>query len=297
MSELTPAEQQFFLTGELPPELATPTPPSPLDHAALSNQPAAPAPAPENIQTPPTTTPEQQPTPPVDVAEVLRRSLQDTLARQAQLEAQLAHLQQKATQPQPEQPPDPNVDPLGAMMHQINQVNRSVAELQAQLNQQTQQNTQLNQLQQFQQQVHQLRDQFVKTAPDFNDAYNHLRNVRAGDLRNYGLPDDQIQQALLQDEIGLAQQAIRFGRNPAQVIYEMAKNHGYTTKTQAAPAAPPSAKLQHIQQQPSSIPPAVPNTADITVDGLKAASDSDLNKLVMDDASWSKIVGRDSYPL
>lgn len=290
---LTPEEQKFFETGELQPGMVPEPPPEPEPPA---QQAAAPEP-PASAQPP--AVPDQQHQPSSEATEILRRSLAEAQQRVGALEAYI----QQATQ-QPQQPstpaPDPTTDPLGAMMHQLEQVNKTVADLQAALTQQQTHQTQLTQFQQFQQRVGQLRDEFVKATPDFPDAYKHIRDARIADLRTFGLTDDKIQQALFQEEATLAEQAIRNGKNPAEVLYEMARRHGYAPKA-AAPATPtnPNDKLASIRQAQTASKqlPSTPNQEDLSVEGLKEASDSDLNKIVMDEKLWSRIVGSDQYPL
>lgn len=291
MAELTPDEIKFFETGELQPGMQAVSDPTPVVPAQLSPTPAVPEP-------PANPTP-VEPNLQNEAADILRQSLAEAQQRVGALEAniqQLKQVHQKVDTPAP----DPDVDPLGAMMHKLENVNKVVADLQSQLVQQQTQRDQLSNFQQFQQQVNVLRDQFVKTAPDFPDAYAHIRNVRISDLRAFGLTDQQIQQTVFQEEATLAQNAIKFGKNPAEVIYDMAKRHGYIAKAATTTtSANPDAKLASVQQAQAASKslPSTPNLEDITVDGLKGASDADLTKLVNDPKMWSKIVGSDQYPL
>lgn len=294
---LTPAEQQFFETGELTPEL-TPEPPNPLDLAALSKDGLPPEPIVEPLAAP-APPPEPQP---LDATEILRRSLAEAQVRSGQLEAELQRLQAPTPAPPPALP-DPNVDPLGNMMGQLEAVNKVVTELQKSLVEQQTQNQQLQQFQAFQQQVRVLKDQFAATTPDFDTAYQHLRNARIADLRAFGLPDPQIHQAIFREEAVLSEAAIRNGKNPAAEIYEMAKRHGYTLtpqqQQQARSTIAPDAKLASIQaaQKAALNLPKTTKPEEFTVEGLKELGDADLNKAVLDDKLWAKIVGGDSYPL
>ena len=306
-SELTPAEQKFFETGELQPGMqAILEPPAhdPVAAAALASAPApAPAPAvePPKLEAVPPAPGPQEPGTVADATEILRRSLMEAQARVGALE-QFIQQQSTAKPADPKiEAPNPDVDPLGSMMHQLGSLNKTVTELQAALTQQQTQQTQVSQFQQFQNHVRELKDEFVKSAPDFNDAFNHLRNGRIADLRALGMNDQQIKMTLFQEETSLAESSIRNGRNPAEVLYEMSKRHGYTPRVAGTPAAPaqPDAKLTAIQQAQAAARnlPSTPNVADITLDGLKNASDDDLNKMVLDPKVWSKITGTDQYPL
>lgn len=286
---LTPEEMKFFETGELQPGM-TPTESAietPEAKATAETDPAATTAAP----TPPVNT---------EIADLLRQQLAEAHQRVGALEANIEQLKQPPKQPEPAAP-DPTVDPLGAMMHQLESVNKQVAALQSALKQQQDQQTQLSNFQNFRNQVNSLRDEFVKTHSDFGDAYNHLRDGRIADLKAYGLTNDKIQQVIFQEEAALAESAIKLGRNPAEVVYEMAKRHGYTPKSTTASTTPAStdAKLNGIQQAQSAAKtlPSTPNVEEVSVASLKDASDDELNKIVQSDKLWAKITGADQHPI
>lgn len=72
--------------------------------------------------------------------------------------------------------------------------------------------------------------EFAKEAPDFQDAYKHVVTNRAKQLEAMGLEPQAVQEALVRDELWVYEHAYQTGRNPAQVVYEMAKNTGYGGK-------------------------------------------------------------------
>lgn len=287
MADLSPQEQAFFESGgdtsHLAPEQLTP-----IDTAGLSvgtpipEAPAAPAPL---------ATPEPQPQ--FDqTAELLRRSLDESRQTAANLQAQLEQLQKPQTPPPAI--PDPNTDPLGNMLHQLDQVNKNVADLQAKLLGQQQQNDQAQAFNNFKNQVLQLRDEFIKTTPDFQTAYEHLRSTRMADLRQMGVPEADIEKTVFQEEFNLSQRAIGQAKNPASEMYEMAKRHGYVKQGSTA------VKLDAVKAGQAASPPSLPKThvnEDISVDSLREASNDDLNKIVSDPNSWAKIAGKDHIPL
>ena len=304
---LSPEEQMFFETGDAshlqapPADAPAPAPaPSPLELAALSNEPPAPAPAPAPAATPapaPAATPAPAPVP-ADAIEILTSRLQETQRQLAELEAARA----KAAPPPPAEPPapDPAVDPLGALMHKLEALQKQVQTVSESYKQTTEQSQAQANFQAFQQQVVGLRDQFVKTTPDFPDAYNHIRNARAADLASFGFNQQQINETLLREEIALSEKAIREAKNPAAELYEMAKRHGYTPKSAPAPApaGPTAAEIARAQAAGRQVAAAPAVTeAELTAEGLRQASEADLNKLVMNDATWRKLTGADEYPL
>src|SRR5438046_1178912 len=117
MPDLTPEEEAFFATGELP--------------ASLAEQQNAPAP---EIVAPPADSPATPPAAPQnnEMADMLRQSLATEQQRYAEAKVRLDALEkqlQEKLAPKIEAP-DPNSDPLGNMMHQLQQVNANVLELQ-----------------------------------------------------------------------------------------------------------------------------------------------------------------------
>lgn len=295
MSDLTPAEAKFFETGELSPELAADvTPP-------VETPP---------VETPPVVTPPVVAAPPVaapgtDPYSTLQRQLIEAESRRAATEQQLTDLvtQLQALQQQgADVAPDPNTDPFGALQHQVATINASIQNLQAGLTAQNDQTVQVAQLQQFVGQVRSMRDEFLKTTPDFPAAYEHVRQIRANDLRDAGIPEHQLPAVLLQDEMTLAQAALVAGKNPAAAIYDMAKRHGYAAKPAAGlPATPPAnpvlaaaqARLAQAAagQAAAVAPPRGAAEVTYTLESLKDATDADINKVVQSDDLWHKVAG------
>lgn len=283
---LSDAEKSFFETGELPPELEA-------AHAAenpvVVEQQADPAP---KLEAPVDPVTQQN-----DSLELLRKSLQEEQRLRADLQAKLDAEQALKAKAAETPAPNPETDPLGAMMHQLNSVNKTVQDLQAKLLEQRHQQEQQQQLTEFQTSMRNLRDEFTKSTPDFQAAYDHLRNTRTEDMKALGIPQDQINQALLRDELIIAQNAIQQGKNPAEIMYQMSKRHGYSASSVKQAVQQSTTKLDTIQRGQQTSKPlsaAPPANDDISLETLKNASEADLNKLVLDDKSWNKISGNSS---
>ncbi len=277
MADLTPDEEAFFATGELPASLV---PAETLVAAPIIIDPPA-----EPVVPQPTN----------EVADMLRQSLATEQQRYSEAKARLdaleKQLQEKLT-PQVAAP-DPTTDPLGAMMHQLSQVNATVTDLQNKLTQEQQNNLLKQQFEQFTNSVREIKVAYEKTVPDFKDAYEHIRNIRMEDLRAIGVPEAEIPKVLLQDELNISQNAIQRGRNPAEEMYNMAKRYGYAAK---AVVLTPEQKLANITkgQAATKQPGRAASESELTLEGLKDAGDADLNKMVQDDKLWHKLVGNTS---
>ena len=293
MDGLTPEEIAFFETGDAS-TLGLSAPPAPEPAPALEVAPLVVAPAPVEAPTPAVPGPAATPD--------LAAQLAAESAARAQLQRAIDALNAKveaAIPPAPPPPaaPDPATDPLGALMYKVNGIETALAQIQQSSQQTAQMTEQQRGLLDFKNQMNTLKTEFVKTTPDFDEAYGHLRAQRAADLADVGVPQDQIAMALMQDEIAVAQNAVRQGKNPAQVIYGMAKRYGYTPKA-AAPAAPtPQEKVAQLAagQQAAAAPQrGAPVAEQLTLSSLKDASDADLTRVASDDKAWRSIMGGQS---
>jgi len=276
---LTADELKFFQTGELPPELI---PPPAVEPAAVE---------PPVAEPPPATTPATAPT--LDYQHALTAANQ----RYAAVEQQLATLTQQLSNLN-QQPaavePDPATDPVGAITHKLNALQAELGAIKQQSLQTTQQQT----FAAFVDNIKSLRTEFATTTPDFDDAYKHLRTIRTDDLRSLGISETDIPQALLSEEISLAQSALKQGQNPAKLIYDLAKRHGFAAKPTPVSTTPPTpqtpeAKVAALKAGAEAAKTAPRAAADpnLTLDSLRDAGNDDLDKLVSDDDQWYKLVG------
>jgi hypothetical protein len=279
-TELSPEEQAFFETGgaQLPPG----------EVAASQDEPE-----PEVVEAAPVVEeaqPAAQQSPLIDAS-----GLESLLVTRLQeMEQRIAELAAPKPSPKEEVVPDAETDPIGHMMYQLSKVNSQVAELQTKLTQEQQNANLKREFEQFTTHVRAIRDEFTKTTPDFPAAYEYIRNLRSADLVAMGTPRTEVQRALLQDELRLAQSALQHNKNPAAEMYEMAKRYGYKATAAAKPAETPDQKVTRLSngQFASKAPArAAAPTADLTLEGLSEASNADLNNIVQDPNAWAKIVG------
>ena len=295
--QLTPEEDRFFTTGELPASLTPPPAPKPEPVAAPAPTPAAPPPAPTAPEAPPRDekgrfAPRTEPD--ADIARVIAAEA----ARAAQAEAQLAALQARLdelTKPKPPPPPDRNVDPLGALEHQITELANSVKAQRELAEAEAQARAEREARIQFASNVRNLRDEFAKTTPDYNDAYKHLRETRLEELALFGLDQNQAEQQLAQEEFALAAAEVRKGRNPAKTIYDLAKKRGYAAPTAPAAQPKPEDKLATILAAAEASKGVerggTPSELDLTLATARNASPTQLDKMTADDALWAKFTG------
>jgi hypothetical protein len=77
----------------------------------------------------------------------------------------------------------------------------------------------------------------------------------------------------------------------------MAKRYGYVPKAAAQNGQAKVEAILAAQAADKNPAPGAPPAADISVDSLKDMSSNDLNKVVMNDAQWAKLVGGKSHDI
>jgi hypothetical protein len=181
-----------------------------------------------------------------------RRALKSELDS---IRAELAALKNPPKQPAPL--PEFNEDPKGYVDHQTQSV---VEKLEAaskrveQAEQTAQMSAQQAEHVQFVNFLQQAEAEFVSRTPDYHDALAHIRQIRARQLKVFdpNINEEQVRDTIINEEMGLAKQLKRQGRNPAQTAYEIAQAYGYTPKAQQAQqeAAPELPKVPGPKQLP-----------------------------------------------
>jgi hypothetical protein len=68
---------------------------------------------------------------------------------------------------------------------------------------------------------------FTESQPDFIDAYKHATMDRARELIELGYLPSEAMQIVAQNELEIVQRAMAQGRNPGEVIYNLALRRGY----------------------------------------------------------------------
>jgi hypothetical protein len=81
-----------------------------------------------------------------------------------------------------------------------------------------------------------MEEQYVATAPDYPQALLHVRRIAYAQLKEFhpDATDQQLMQAITQQELQMARQAMAQGRNPHELAYRLAVVNGYKK------AAPPA---------------------------------------------------------
>lgn len=161
-------------------------------------------------------------------AEKQAAELREQFARADERLKLLAQAQQPP-QPQEEPPPDPAVDPIGALQWQQKQI-----EAQRQAAEQQQRSAQEQAvISQIDAGYRRAFSEFSTATPDAPEAYQHFTSALGNYFQMLGVPDAQIDALVVQEERKLAYQAAQRGQNPAEIVYNLAKQFGYQPKAKS----------------------------------------------------------------
>lgn len=268
---LNEAEAKFFTSRgtEVDASLSSPEP-TPATEPDAPAAPAAPEPAPPAAAAPapapaPAPSPAAAESPQVPLAALHeeRRKRAEIEAERQQLRAQIEQFQRAMQEAQAPQAPDPEQDPVGYLSFQNQQLQaqvRQMAEWRAQQEQERQQQTQFATLTQ---RVGAAEQAFRAKTPDYDQAAQFAMQMEDRRLSAF-YPDPAVRAQVLRNEATqLLAQLVHEGRDPAEGLYQMAKNMGYGTPAPAPVAAPAAAPA------PAPAAPAAAAAAETIQRGLK----------------------------
>lgn len=181
-------------------------------------------------------------------AERARQTMEERVNILLHRAGQLAPEQQQQT-PQPQIPPM-ETDPVGHLTARLRQTEQQLADLARAAQGRSSQDQQAQIAQALQMRTIAMENEFRAKAPDYDNAARYLAEARHKQLTIAGVTDPAERQAFLaQEAFSLAARAAQTNRNPAEIVYDLAKSFGYTPPAAAAPPAPEAAdRIQAITQ-------------------------------------------------
>lgn len=132
--------------------------------------------------------------------------------------------------------PSLETDPLGHILGQMKAQAKEQEELKKNLSERAQQDQQTFAVQRLTGTAVSMEQEFARATPDYNEAASFLREGRRQEYTAMGYNPQQVEQAIQQEALGIANMALQRGQNPAEVIYTLAKTRGFAK----APPAPPA---------------------------------------------------------
>jgi len=169
--------------------------------------------------------------------EKFERELQEMRRQQAigqqRLEQLMMMRQQQPPAPEPE--PDFETEPADALYHGQRKLQQQIEAMNRQLQQRQQQEQAVTQAQMFHRHVQQDEAQFTEEAPDYEEAVQYMKGIKAREYEAIGLSPQQAQAKVMADAAALARFALSQGSSPARAAYNLAKALGYQQRPAGAP--------------------------------------------------------------
>lgn len=172
----------------------------------------------------------------IDNLENQNRDVTSRLEKLAALEADIRAMRQAQENP-PEPVPDYLEDPKGyvdskekSLGQQLLEIGNQVKEIKTAQEEVTAETEQQKQIQAVSQAAAASEAEFVKKTPDYWDALDHVRSVRAQQIQLAmpNLNQNQIAQQISREELATAAMILQQGRDSAEYVYALAKSFGYT---------------------------------------------------------------------
>lgn len=143
--------------------------------------------------------------------------------------------------------PSYDEDPIGYLRHQQEQINSVLYNQQQYLQQVAEQNKQQTEQNNLINSYKTQAKQFANENTDFADAYRYLVDSMKNEYRALGIPEEQLAQVLHDDEMSIVRNCTSMNKNPAEVLYNLAKVRGFSLTKPIKPTEP-TAKISNIKK-------------------------------------------------
>lgn len=152
-------------------------------------------------------------------------------------EKTLAAFAPKKEEPKPEPVPDFETDPAGWIAHTMQTQGKSLEAVQTELATLKQEKAKAAETSKQQAAVKEIFDYAVEqektfkaSNPDYDDASKFILESRQTELAFMGYTPQQIAEMINVERLTIAHQAKQQGKNPAEIVYNIAKSRGYAKK-------------------------------------------------------------------
>lgn len=188
-------------------------------------------------------------------------------------------------------PPSLDQDPVGFVGHMertFGQKLQAIEQRQAQIQTIEEHRQQLAQLSTVAQAHVQT---FAQQNPDYFDALQHVRAMRAAQYRAIGLSEEQMIAQIGQDELAFASAALQNRRNIAESLYEFAKASGYAPKAaERKPSETLAAEAKGVAAARSLGTGGGASKGAPSLEALAAMSDEEFVEATKGD-NWRRLMG------
>ena len=135
--------------------------------------------------------------------------------------------------------------------------------------------------------ISRLENEFRKTNPDYDEAFNYARQIRMKELETLGMNENDIANDIGQTTLYIVSNAMQRGKNPIEAIYNIAKLYGYKGKIETKKEETKE-ELETIAKGQTMASKSISGTKEgaITAEMLAEANDEDFNEM------WKKFFGK-----
>lgn len=245
-------------------------------------EPAAEVEPQEEAQEPVEEAPVAKPMVSIDALHQARKEAQEARAKASELEKKIQGFDEmrnqldewRRQQQAQTQEREFDQDPLGSIRREIQDLKRTQEESQTKTQQQTQARQQAEELERA---VAAQVQQYTQQQPDYPDALNHLMQFRAQELALWGASETEIPQMLEAEARQIAEGAMQSGRNPAHIVYEMAKLRGYNVQKKVE-AKPTVERIERGQKAAQSLAGTQGEPEEVGLTDIAKMSDAEFDK-------------------
>lgn len=223
-----------------------------------------------------------------ELGERLRAAEEARAEMERRVEARLAALQQ-AMVPPPPAPPSFDEDPARHLKAQLDALNEQQRFLTQQTEESRRAQAQAEQINQLAARVTTSEAEFVREAPDYQDAIRHLAELRIRELQTLGVDEYSAKAQSARELQEFAFVNASQGKNPAQIAYQLAKVRGYTPAN-AVNAEQKMAMQQKGAQASRSLGGGGSKAAGLSAQALLSMSDDEFAEATKG-GNWAKLMG------
>lgn len=225
----------------------------------------------------------------------LRKELDGMKALVAEGDKKLQALLEKIGQ-KVEAGPKFEEDPAAHLKHENEQLRKGLSELQEKIAKQEQGSAQAAKVNEHAALVTAKEQAFAKEHKDYFKAADFVAEVWREEFREAGFEEAEIPKLVFQKSLGTTGKAIQAGKDPASVIYNLAKRYGFAApqKEQPQDKKDGESKLKQLEKGLDAAKGNGGGTGpdDMTLSSLASMDDEQIDRLVNDKDWWNKNIRR-----
>ena len=210
----------------------------------------------------------------------LRAEREERKREREQYEKRWQQILERTAPKQPEQPtPEFEKDPAAWLRHQTENAGKKLQDFEQWKQQQEQQRQQSQAEQELAYAVTAAEQEFSAATPDYPDALQFAQQARLKYFRAAGMSHAEAVQTLQNETRFVANMALRQGANPAERIYQIARELGYKPSQKQID---PTSKIQQLQKGQKASSPlsggGAEDESSVTLGRLAEMDDDEFDK-------------------